>query len=64
MLRSTSIVKGHCDLIPQQIFLAFIFLNIKVRLMIGTKFQPNILSRSEEKVDFIGCVIYGSGCHL
>ena len=23
MLRSTSIVKGHCDLIPQQIFFSF-----------------------------------------
>ena len=32
--------------------------------MIHAKFQPNILSFSGEKVDFIGFVIFRTGGHL
>ena len=37
--------KGHCDLIPLQIFLILISVGTKVPLIIHTKFQPNMYTK-------------------
>ena len=39
---------GHCALIPLQIFFILIKIDIKVLLMLHTKFQPNIPSHFGE----------------
>ena len=44
---------------------AFIFIfNIKVLLILDTKFQPNKPSCSGENADFIGLTIFSIGNHL
>ena len=50
--------------IPLQIFFILISINIKVLLILHTKFQPNILICSEEKDDFISFAIFSNGGHL
>ena len=55
---------GHCDLIPLQIFFILIPINIKVLLILHTKLQPNIPSRSGENDDFISFAIFSNGGHL
>ena len=55
---------GHCHLIPLQIFFILISINIKVLLILHTKFQPNILSRSGENGDFNSFAICSNGGHL
>ena len=55
---------GHCDLIPLQIFFILILINIKVLLILHTKSQLNILSRSGEKGDFNSFAIFSNGGHL
>ena len=57
-------VNVNYDLIPLQIFFILIFLNNKFPLVIHAKFQPNIPSRSGEKVYFIGVAIFSTGSHL
>ena len=49
-----------------QIILFFILIttNIKVLLIIHTKFQSNIPTRSGKNADFISLVIYSIGGHL
>ena len=39
-------------------------MNIKVLLILHTKFQPNIHSHSGENGDFIGFAIFSNGSHL
>ena len=39
-------------------------INIKVLLLLHTKFQPNIPSRSGENDDFISFAIFGNGGHF
>ena len=41
-----------------------ISINIKVPLILHTKFQPNIPSRSGENEDFISFAILSNGSHL
>ena len=55
---------GYCDLIPLQIFFILISNNIWVLLILFTKFQPNILSRSGENGDFNSFAIFSNGGHL
>ena len=57
-------VDGHCDLIPLHVFFNLISMNIKVLLILHTKFQPNILSRSGENGDFNSFAIFSNGGHL
>ena len=45
-------------------FFILISLSTKVPIIIHTKFQPNIQSHSEEKVDFNGFAISSIGSHL
>ena len=56
--------KSHCDLIPLQIFFNLIPINIKVLLILNTKFQLNIPSRSGENGDFNIFAIFSKGGHL
>ena len=55
---------GHCDLIPLQIVFILISINLKVLLILYTKFQPNILSHSGENDDFISLAIFSTGGNL
>ena len=55
---------GYRDLIPLQIFIILIPINIKVLLILHTKFQPNILSRSGENGDFNSFAIFSNSSHL
>ena len=52
---------GHCDLIMLQIFFILISINIKVLLMLHTKFQPNIPSCSGENGNFISFAMFSNG---
>ena len=54
---------GHCDLILLQFYFHF-DINIKVLLMLHTKFQPNIPSRFGENGDFNSFAIFSNGGHL
>ena len=45
-------------------FFILISINYKVPLILHTKFQPNILSRSAENGDFISFAIFSNGGHL
>ena len=45
-------------------FFILIPINIKVPLILHTKFQPNIPSRSGENDNFISFAIFSNGCHL
>ena len=49
---------------PLQIFITLISINIKVPLILNTKFQPNISSHSGENDDFISFAIFSNGGHL
>ena len=55
---------GHCDLIPLQLFFILIPINIKVLLLLHTKFQPNIPSHSGENGDFNSFAIFSNGGYL
>ena len=62
--RLTEFSNGHCDLIPLQIFFILISVNTKDLLILHTKFQPNILFHSGEKVDFNGFAIFSIRGHV
>ena len=62
--RVSKFLNGHCDPIPLQIFFILISINIQVLLILHTKFQPNIPSRSGENDHFISFALFSSGCHL
>ena len=47
-----------------RLFFILISFNIKVILILHTKFQPNTLSCSGENADFIGFAIFSIGSHL
>ena len=55
---------GHCDLVLLQILFILIIPEIKVQLMLYTKFQPNISSGSGKKVDFRGLGIFTNNGHF
>ena len=55
---------GHSDLIPLQNFFILISVNIKILLILHTKFQLNIHSHSGENDDFISFAIFSNGGHL
>ena len=56
---------GHCDLIPPQIFVFILIpFNIKAILILHTKFQPKILSRSGENGEFNSFGIFSNGGRL
>ena len=55
---------GHCDLILLRIFFHFDNSEIKVQLILYTKFQPNILSGSGGNFDFSGLAIFSNSGHI
>ena len=55
---------SHCDLILLQIFFILVSLSIKVPLILHTKFQPNIPSRSGENGNFNSSAIFNNGGNL
>ena len=61
---NVNFLNGHCDLIPQQIFFILVSINIKVPVVLHTKFHSNIPSRSGENDDFNSVAIFSNGGHL
>ena len=63
-LNARKFSNNDCDLIPLQIFFILISIDIKVLLILHTKFQPNIPSHSGENGDFNSFAIFSNGSHL
>ena len=61
-----NVILSHFDLILLQFFFRLISLNIKVQLILYTKFQSNTNtpSHSEENADFIGFAMFSISSQL